>query len=161
MTTKTAIDYVQEFGKDESSTIPLLQAIQNDYGYLPLNILEEICEESNIKKSKLYGVATFYSQFKLKPVGKNIIKICKGTACHVKGADLLIEALKNELNVQVGETTLDNKFTLETVACLGCCSLAPVIMINKDVYGKLTPNKVVKIIRDYTREKVIKNAKKS
>jgi len=144
------VDRIYKRYKDSKGPlIPVLQEIQAKYGYLPQNALERFSEVSGITPSEIYGVATFYSQFRLKPVGRNIIKVCFGTACHVSGAELIAEALSNELNIAIGETTGDNKFTLETVACLGCCSLAPVIMINDTAYGNLTPDKAVKVIREF------------
>ena len=142
-------NYIKDYGKDEASTIPILQAIQNDYGYLPEPMMLELCEKTNIKKNRLYGVATFYSQFKLKPKGKNIIKICTGTACHVKGAGKLLSVIQDVLAIGIDETTEDGMFSLESVACLGCCSLAPVMMINDKVFGKLTSMEVKRIIKTY------------
>ena len=144
------VDRIYKRYKDSKGPLkPVLQEIQAKYGYLPQNALERFSEVSGITPSEIYGVATFYSQFRLKPVGRNIIKVCFGTACNVSGAELIAEALSNELNIAIGETTGDNKFTLETVACLGCCSLAPVIMINDTAYGNLTPDKAVKVIREF------------
>ncbi|MEI7941769.1 MAG: NADH-quinone oxidoreductase subunit NuoE [Candidatus Riflemargulisbacteria bacterium] len=138
---------IKEFGVEESSAIQILQAIQHDYGYISKEQMQEVCKNSSIKENKIYGIATFYSQFKLAPTGENLIRVCKGTACHVRGADNLLEVINEELHIGIGETTTDNKFTLETVACLGCCSLAPVIMINNKVYGKLTGDKLKVILR--------------
>lgn len=145
---RTIKQIIKECGKEESSAIPILQAIQKDYGYISKEQMQEVCSNSSIKENKIYGIATFYSQFKLVPAGENLIRVCKGTACHVRGADSLLEVIKEELQIGIGETTSDNKFTLETVACLGCCSLAPVIMINGKVYGKLTGDKLRKILRE-------------
>ncbi len=146
---KSAEFYVNEYGVDEAKTIPILQAIQADYGYLPIKLMQEVCEKSNIHYNRMYGVATFYSQFNLTPKGKNIIRFCAGTACHVKGAEKLIIAVSEELKIRVNETTSNGLFSLETVACLGCCSLAPVMMINDKVYGKMTIAKVKEILMDY------------
>ncbi|MEP9411681.1 MAG: NADH-quinone oxidoreductase subunit NuoE [Candidatus Brocadia sp.] len=144
--------YIENYGKTKDAAIPILQAIQNDYGYLPLDVLNQVCEASEITKSHLYGVATFYSQFKLTPKGKNAIKICKGTACHVKGADVIIEAFKDQLDINIDQTTEDGEFSMETVACLGCCSLAPVVMINEDVYGGLSSSKVRSTLKKYGKD---------
>lgn len=144
--------YIENYGKTKEAAIPILQAIQTDYGYLPLDVLNKVCEESEITKNHLYGVATFYSQFKLTPTGKNAIKVCKGTACHVKGADVIIEALKDQLGINMDQTTEDGEFSMETVACLGCCSLAPVVMINEDVYGGLSSAKVRGTLKKYGKE---------
>ncbi|HPF93787.1 MAG TPA: NAD(P)H-dependent oxidoreductase subunit E, partial [Tenuifilaceae bacterium] len=109
---------------------------------------EKISEETGISLSDMYGVATFYAQFRLKPAGKHIIKVCHGTACHVQNADAITDAIKEALGVNDGETTPDRLFTLESVACLGCCSLAPVMMIGEETYGKLTGASAVKVIKD-------------
>jgi NADH-quinone oxidoreductase subunit E len=148
MTQRSIEQIVLECGKEESSAIPILQEIQKDYGYISIENMKEVCAKTEIKENRIYGIATFYSQFKLSKSGKYVIKICKGTACHVRGADKLLEEIKKELKIDVGETTKDNKFTLETVACLGCCSLAPAMMINSKVYGKLTPTKLIKILKE-------------
>ncbi len=131
----------------KGSVIPLLQETQELFGYLPREAMVEIARVSGNTPSEIYGVATFYAQFRLQPVGKHIVKVCHGTACHVSGAELLDETLESELKVKMGETTGDMLFTVERVACLGCCSLAPVVMIDNEVYGKLTGDKLKKIIR--------------
>jgi len=128
--------------------IPLLQGTQDLYGYLPRKAFEKISEETGLKLSEMFGVATFYAQFRLNPVGKHIIKVCHGTACHVQNAKEITEALEEALKVKDGETTDDRLFTLESVACLGCCSLAPVMMISEQTYGKLTGNETVRIIKN-------------
>lgn len=133
--------------------IPILQDTQEQLGYLPENILEKISEITQIPLSQIYGVVTFYAQFTLKPKGKHTIRVCKGTACHVKGADTIIEALKDHLDVEVDETTEDRVFTLEKVACLGTCFLAPVMMIDESYYGELNIEKAQSAIDEY-REKV-------
>lgn len=133
----------------EADLIPILQNIQDAYGYLPQDILDELCNRTGLHPSQVMGVATFYSQFRLKPTGENLIKLCFGTACHVNGAEKVAEALADELKIEIGGTTEDGKFTLETVACLGCCSLAPVMMIGDETYGRLTPDKARKIIRGF------------
>jgi NADH-quinone oxidoreductase subunit E len=130
------------------SLIPLLQGTQHLYGFIPPQAFELISRETGVPSADIYGVATFYAQFRLNPVGKNIIKVCHGTACHVQNANAITDALKSELDVLDGETTADGLFTLESVACLGCCSLAPVMMIGDDTYGKLTGKAAVRIIRD-------------
>ena len=138
---------IEEVGKGPGSLIPVLQRSQEAFGYLSPETLRGISKELNIPLSDLYGVVTFYSQFRLKPSGKYIIKVCHGTACHVGGSESISEALENELKVMPGDTTSDGKFTLEQVACLGCCSLAPCIMINNETYGRLTPDKARQIVR--------------
>jgi len=132
----------------KGNMIPLLQGTQDLYGYLPRKAFEKISEETGLKLSEMFGVATFYAQFRLNPVGKHIIKVCHGTACHVQNAKEITEALEEALKVKDGETTDDRLFTLESVACLGCCSLAPVMMISEQTYGKLTGNEAVRIIKN-------------
>ena len=127
--------------------MPVLQQAQEIYGYLPTDVLYAIAEKTGNSPAKVLGVATFYTQFRLKPVGKNLILLCKGTACHVNGADSIEKALVEELGVGDGETTDDGLFSIKTVACLGCCSLSPVMMINEDTYGSLTPAKAKDIVR--------------
>lgn len=132
----------------ESDLIPVLQKLQGAYGYLSTEIISRLSEKTGIFVTQIMGVATFYSQFRLTPVGEKTIKVCFGTACHVNGAEKVADALCDELKVPMGGTTPDNKFTLESVACLGCCSLAPVMMIGDETYGRLTPDKARKIIRE-------------
>ncbi len=134
---------------EQGALIPLLQSAQETYGYIPESAIDHISEVVGIPSADIYGVITFYSQFRLKPMGKNIIKICDGTACHVNSSTGIIKALENELQISNDETTEDGLFTLQKVACLGCCSLSPVIMINDETYGRLTPKKVQQLIKDY------------
>lgn len=130
------------------SLISILQGIQEEYNYLPMEVLGYISDETGIKKAKILGVATFYTQFRLNPVGKHVIMLCQGTACHVNGSKAIEKAICEELNINEGETTSDELFTLENVACLGCCSLSPVMMINGETFGNLTPEKAKEIIRE-------------
>lgn len=139
---------IEKYKGKRGNMIPLLQSAMHIYGYLPEIIFHTLEKELGISKSKMYGVATFYSQFRLSPVGKHIIKVCHGTACHVQNSTVLTEALEEVLEICDGETTEDGLFTLESVACLGCCSLAPVIMVDNEVYGKLNGNAAVKIINE-------------
>ncbi|MDX9770592.1 MAG: NADH-quinone oxidoreductase subunit NuoE [Tenuifilaceae bacterium] len=139
---------IEKFRGQKGSIIPLLQGAQAIYGYIPAAAFKKISEETGVSLSDMYGVATFYAQFRLKPAGKHIIKVCHGTACHVQNADAITDAIKEALNVKDGETTPDRLFTLESVACLGCCSLAPVMMIGEETYGKLTGASAVKVIKD-------------
>ena len=127
--------------------IPLLQGAQNLYGYIPKAVFNKISTETGLKKNDLYGVATFYAQFRLKPVGKHVIKVCHGTACHVQNANKITDDLQDSLGVLDGETTEDRMFTLESVACLGCCSLAPVMMIGNETFGKLTDKSSREVLR--------------
>lgn len=138
---------IEKYKNTKGNMIPLLQGVQEIFGYLPRETFVEISTETGLELSDMYGVATFYSQFRLNPVGKNIIKVCHGTACHVQNANDITDALKDYLNVNDGETTPDGEFTLESVACLGCCSLAPVMMIGDNTYGKLTSKSCVDIIK--------------
>lgn len=134
---------------DESQLIPLLQAAQNIYGYLSMPVLERISEHLHVPLSRAYGVATFYAQFRFAPTGKYKIRVCRGTACHVRGSKAILEALERELGIKAGGTTRDLKFSLETVACLGTCFLAPVIMINEKYFGKLTTKKVQELLKQF------------
>jgi len=133
----------------KGSLIPILQAVQDVYRYLPEDVMAYVAEEINVPLSRIYGVITFYAQFHLKPRGEYIIRICVGTACHVKGAGKVVTAFEDKLAVKAGETTPDLKFTIEPIACIGACGLAPVIMINNDTYGKVSPKKVGEILANY------------
>jgi NADH-quinone oxidoreductase subunit E len=131
------------------SLIPLLQSAQESYGYIPEKAIYYISELVGIPASEIYGVITFYAQFRLKPLGKNLIRICEGTACHVNQAKRILSAIEDELGIGVGETTDEGLFTLQSVACLGCCSLAPVMMVNENTYGSLTPDKLRRTLKKY------------
>ena len=139
--------------------IPLLQSAQEHFGYIPRRAIKHISGVTNAPESTIYGVITFYSQFRLLPMGKYRIRLCAGTACHVAGAPLLLDTLRDELGIEENGTTEDGLFTLFTVACLGCCSLAPVMMINDETYGRLTPAAARKIIRKMRREEKQKATK--
>ena len=129
--------------------IPLLQSAQETYGYIPESAIDHISQVVGIPAADIYGVITFYSQFRLKPMGKNIIKICDGTACHVNASTAILKTIEDDLRIDGDETTEDGLFTLQKVACLGCCSLSPVIMINDETHGKLTPKKVMNLLKEY------------
>jgi len=145
----TLIDpLISKFKGKKGNLIPILQGTQNIYGYVPREAFIKINAETGLSLSEMYGVATFYAQFRLKPVGKHIIKVCHGTACHVQNANKITEDLQDSLGVLDGETTEDRMFTLESVACLGCCSLAPVMMIGDDTYGSLTGKEAVNIVKN-------------
>ena len=133
----------------KGALIPVLQESQDAYGFLPKDIISRIAQILKIPVSQVYGVVTFYSQFHLNPRGRNIIRVCQGTACHVRGAKAVLKALEDELRIVPGQTTTDERFTLETVACLGACGLAPVLMINDDTHGRLTPETVCKLLERY------------
>jgi NADH-quinone oxidoreductase subunit E len=139
---------IEKYKNQKGNLIPLLQGVQTLYGYVPHDAFLKLHKEVGLRLADMYGVATFYAQFRLNPVGKHIIKVCHGTACHVQNAMKLTEALMDSLKINDGETTEDNLFTLESVACLGCCSLAPVMMIGDETYGKLDGKKSVKIIKE-------------
>ncbi|MDI6752618.1 MAG: NADH-quinone oxidoreductase subunit NuoE [bacterium] len=143
------IDEILSSYKDRSDLIPILQRLQEKMGWLSTPVLQRIEEKTGLSGAEIFGVATFYAQFRFKPQGKNLIKVCHGTACHVSGVEKIEEALRQELAVKGDEPTDDGLFSLERIACLGCCALAPVIMINKKCYGKLEPNKIQKVIKDY------------
>jgi NADH-quinone oxidoreductase subunit E len=130
--------------------IPILQKIQGVYGYLPPSVIMAMSKRTGIAASRIYGVATFYEQFYLEPHGRHTIRCCRGTACHVKGGTNIINAIGQFLSVSEGGTTEDMRFTFETVACLGTCFLAPVMMVDNDYYGHLTPNKVKDILERYS-----------
>jgi len=136
--------------------IPLLQSAQDHFGYIPRRAIKYISSVTNIPESSVYGVITFYNQFRLQPMGEHMIKLCVGTACHVSGAKLIVETVQDELGIEVGGTTEDGIFTLFTVACIGCCSLAPVMMIDEETHGRLTPASVRKILRGIRRREKAK-----
>jgi len=145
----TLIDpLISKYKGKKGNLIPILQGAQHIFGYIPKEAFVKISEETGLKLSDMYGVATFYAQFRLKPVGKHIIKVCHGTACHVQNANLITEALQEYLEVLDGKTTEDRLFTLESVACLGCCSLAPAMMIGDDTFAKLTGKEAVNIVKN-------------
>ena len=131
--------------------IPLLQSAQDHFGYIPRRAISYISTVTGVPESDVYGVITFYSQFRLQPRGKYLVRACEGTACHVSGSKGIVETIEDELGIEVGDTTEDGLFTLNTVACIGCCSLAPVMMVNDDTHGRLTPTVVRKTLRDYRR----------
>ncbi len=141
--------FLIENRENDGVLIPALHKAQNIFGYLPIEVQNIISEGLEIPLSEIYGVATFYSQFSLIPKGKYKIGVCLGTACYVKGSQAILDKLKEELNIDVGQTTPDGKFSLEATRCLGACGLAPVLVVNEDVYGKLTPDEVKGIIEKY------------
>lgn len=139
---------LDKYKDSKGSLITVLQKAQDIYGYLSEELLLHVSKELGLKPAKVYGVATFYTQFRLNPVGKYLIMLCQGTACHVNGSKAVERAIIEEIGVNEGETTADGLFTLNNVACLGCCSLSPVMMINGDTYGNLTPAMAKTIIQD-------------
>jgi len=140
-------------GKD-FELIPILQEVQHEFGYLPEFEMSEVAKFVGLPKSRIYGVATFFEQFKFTPQGKNLITVCRGTACHVRGARRILEEFEEKLSVKEGETTEDLEYTLGTAACIGCCALAPCVMINDDVEAKLTPKKVADLINKETADEI-------
>lgn len=148
---KKLLPIIKKYKEKSGSLITILQRTQELYGYLPREALEYISNKTQVPLVNIYGVSTFYSQFHLKLRGKHIIRICEGTACHVRGADEIFSIIKEILGVDKGETTKDFKFTLESVACLGVCYLAPVMMIDDNYFGKLDPTRIKEILNDYMK----------
>jgi NADH-quinone oxidoreductase subunit E len=144
-----AKEIVNMVGKEPEYAIPLLQEIQKRHSYLPRDLVKAVSAEAGIPVSDLYGVATFYSQFRFKPQGKYLVRVCHGTACHVAGSDIIAAVIAQELGIEEGDTTADMLFSFEKVACLGCCALAPVAMIGDKIYAKLTSSKVKSVIKEY------------
>jgi len=138
-----------DFNGKKEELIPILQKVQNVRGYLSDESLKEIATFINLPESSIFAVATFYAQFRFEPIGKNHICLCRGTACHVKGATRILDEFENQLKIKEGETTEDFEHTLETVACIGACGLAPCLTINKEVFAKVTPEKVSKILKTH------------
>ena len=134
---------------DKSNVMVVMQKAQDIYGYLPIEVQEMIAEGMGVSLEKVYGVATFYAQFSLTPKGDNIISVCQGTACYVKGGAQVLARVESELGITSNETTEDGKFTIQDTRCLGCCGLAPVMTINEDVYGKLTADMIPAILAKY------------
>ena len=137
---------------ERQELIPILQETQQKFRYLPAAAMTEIARYLHIPESSVYGVSTFYAQFKLTPLGKRVIRICRGTACHVRGASKVLAEMEKQLGIQAGETTEDREYTLETVACIGACALAPTMTIDNETYGKMTAKKVGEVLGD--RKKV-------
>ena len=133
----------------EGDIIPLLQRLQADYGYLPRDVVLAVCEATALPASRVFGVATFYSQFCLEPRGRHIVRCCRGTACHVRGGQRVLDTVEKTLGIKDGETTKDMLFTLETVACLGTCFLAPVMMVDGTYYGQVSPERIKKVLAQY------------
>ena len=140
---------IREYGRRKWGLIPLLQRVQEEIGYIPKEAVEPIAESLGLFPSQVQGVISFYSQFSTEPRGRNIIRVCRGTACHVRGGRTILKVVQQNLGIQEGKTTEDLKYTLETVACLGTCFLAPVMMVNRSYFGRLVPPKVQSIIRQY------------
>jgi len=141
------------FGKERSKLIPILQMIQEKLAYLPPAAIEMVSAYLDIPAAEVFGVATFYNQFRFNPPGKNPVKVCLGTACHVKGGDIILENFERKLEIKEGETTSDREFSIERVACVGCCALAPVALVGETVHGGMAPSKVEGLVMRVQIEK--------
>jgi NADH-quinone oxidoreductase subunit E/NADP-reducing hydrogenase subunit HndA len=146
---KTIQDICQSFGNQAGELINILHKTQEAFGYLPAEVQHVIAKELNISEAKVYGVVTFYSFFTMKPKGKHKISVCMGTACYVRGAEKIVDELKKELNINVGEVTSDGLFSLDCLRCVGACGLAPVMLIGEKVYGRIEPKEIKGIIGSY------------
>ena len=144
---------LSEFEKDRSNLIPILQMIQGKHAYLSPGAMRIVAEYLEIAHCEVFGVATFYNQFRFHPPGKHQIKVCLGTACHVKGGDIILENFERKLGIRYGETTPDREFSIERVACVGCCALAPVAVVDETVQGNMAPSKVEGILLGFQLEK--------
>ena len=142
---------LERFSREKGALIPVLQEVQGVYGYLPKEALVRVSKSMRIPLSRIYGVVTFYAQFYLTPRGKHTIRVCRGTACHVRGGRSVLKVVKETLGIEDGETTKDLQFSLETVACLGTCFLAPVMMVDRSYYGKLSPERVPSILEKFAQ----------
>jgi NADH-quinone oxidoreductase subunit E len=147
-------EIVTENSGEKGSLIPVLQKVQEQLGYLSEEAIAEIAKVTGISASEIFGVASFYAQFYFTPRGNHTVKVCMGTACHVRGGESILEEVKRKLNVEAGETTADCNFSLERVACFGCCALAPVMTVDKTVYPEMTRTKVTEILHRFNREKI-------
>jgi len=145
-------EVLERYPREASSMIAVLQDLQEGLRYLPRDVLDRVAVTLGTPRTQVYHVATFFKAFSLKPRGKHTISICRGTACHVKGVEKIADMLRALLEVEEGETTTDGLFTVQSVRCLGCCSLAPAIMIDREVYGQVTPARLGKIVKQYRKE---------
>jgi NADH-quinone oxidoreductase subunit E len=145
-------DAIARNGEDQDAIIPILLDLQDEYGYLPIEAMQEVTERTDITPDQIYGVATFYAQFRLEPLGEHIVRVCHGTSCHVRGIVGITDTISDLLQLDGEGTTEDGTFTLEKVACLGCCSLSPVMMIDDQVFGGLTRRKAKRILQRFQRE---------
>ena len=149
-----------EIGNDRSKLIPILQFVQQKLAYLPGEAIHLVADHLDISSSEVYGVATFYNQFRFNPPGKNPVKVCLGTACHVKGGDIILENFERKLEIKEGETTTDREFSVDRVACVGCCALAPVAVVGETVYGHMQPSKVEGLVLRARIEKEVQEREK-
>ena len=143
------LECIEQHRGDRGALMPVMHEAQNIYGYLPVEVQTVIAEKLNIPLAEVYGVATFYSQFSLNPKGRHQISVCLGTACYVKGSDKILEVLERELNIKCGECTPDGNFSIDSCRCVGACGLAPVMIIDGEVYGKLSGDDVEEILKRY------------
>jgi len=139
---------LSDFSSDRSNLIPILQSVQGKLGYLPRESIERISEHTKVPEAEIYGIATFYAQFRFTPVGKHKFTVCRGTACHVLGSKKLVDELRDIMGIEPGGTTEDMMFSLETVACFGSCALAPLVVVDRKVYGRMTPQRTRKLVED-------------
>ncbi|MEN8222077.1 MAG: NADH-quinone oxidoreductase subunit NuoE [Acidobacteriota bacterium] len=142
-------EVLKNYSSEEGNLIPILQQAQVRFGYLSPAVIEKISEFLKITENQVYGVASFYSQFRFNPRGKHSITVCLGTACHVRGGEILLDSLERDLDIRTGECTPDKKFDLDRVACLGCCALAPVLKVDDDIYGNVSVIKIKEILEKY------------
>jgi NADH-quinone oxidoreductase subunit E len=149
-----------EIGKDRGKLIPILQWVQQKLAYLPGEAIHLVADHLDISSSEVYGVATFYNQFRFNPPGKNPVKVCLGTACHVKGGDIILENFERKLEIKEGQTTPDREFSVDRVACVGCCALAPVVVLGETVHGHMQPSKVEGLVLRTRIEKEMQEREK-
>jgi len=142
-------EILKKYGKDKSQLVSILQDIQSEYNYLPRQALEKLSRKMDIPQSQIYSMATFFRAFSLNKRGKHIVNVCLGTACHVRGAELILESLERQLGISRGQTTQDLNFTLESVNCMGCCATGPVVKIGEEYFGHMTNDKVEPILKKY------------
>ena len=151
---------LQGFGKDRKNLLPMLQMIQEQHAYLSSDALQMVADALELAVCEVYGVATFYNQFRFHPPGKHHMKVCLGTACHVRGGDIILENFERKLEIRHGETTPDREFSIERVACVGCCALAPVVIVDETAHGHVAPSKVEGLILGFQIEKEKKEREK-
>ena len=145
-------DILSSYKGEKGELIAILQDVQGKFGYLPEQAMQQVAKFVHVPESTVFGIATFYTQFKLCPVGRNIIKVCRGTACYVRGGSRILDKVERELGIKAGETTPDMQYSLETIACFGSCALAPVVVINDKVYGKVTAPRIEKLLKENTTD---------
>jgi NADH-quinone oxidoreductase subunit E len=144
---------LESFREDRNNLIPVLQRIQESLAYLPPEAIQMVAKHLNLSAGEVYGVATFYNQFRFHPPGKHPIKVCLGTACHVRGGEVILENFERKLDIRDGQTTPDKEFSIDRVACVGCCALAPVALVEEKVYGHMAPSKVEGLILGFQMQK--------